>query len=655
VTRALSLALDTENPLVQVRFRQGQPLTVSAQSQPLAYPEAPSLDLNPGDVVIISGGARGVTAQLARALAPYAPRLVLLGRSALGPPEDYERLLEAKGKPAEAARRLLTERSPELKGREMEAETARLLKGLEVTRTLKDLAHLGLEVSYYRADVADAGQITEVVSEVAGRFGRIDGIIHGAGVLKDTFMEFMTPADFARVMGVKLAGAVNLCQAARSHGLRFVAALSSVAAVQGNIGQVNYCAANRAMEAFLAAQSEPVMAKILILPPIEGTGMADDPEVKELLKLKGMGDAYVHVGELAELFCRELFLGPREEQAVMLARALPAIPATRISLSVPAMGDDTLPVPAMVFPAGTLPMLDRVERLDLQEGVVEAVRTFSLERDLWLDDHRPFKFLKHAPVSGIMAIETFLEAAHVLYPELLLLGVRQVDYQDLLACPPGVDRDARIVCRRQRIRAGEVVCQVTLSSPDLSPSGRQLERWSPNFQGQVALGAVRRPLIDLQGFPVQPPELETRPASQAEVLDWYAQRTDLRGRYRVMESLDGTSHGVVRGTTILRASEDFADRQGVRYHYSPYLFEAMMHLVTFYIVMRDPDEPRTMIPRKVTELRFGRPCAPGEAVTLEARLRLQEERGHTWDVQARSSDGEILMQAHGLTMSWFSD
>jgi hypothetical protein len=70
--------------------------------------------------------------------------------------------------------------------------------------------------------------------------------------------------------------------------------------------------------------------------------------------------------------------------------------------------------------------------------------------------------------------------------------------------------------------------------------------------------------------------------------------------------------------------------------------------------MRDPDEPRSMIPRRVAELRFGRPGVPGETLILEGRLRLEEERGNTWDVQARDASGEIVMQALGLTMNWFS-
>ncbi len=47
-------------------------------------------------------------------------------------------------------------------------------------------------------------------------------------------------------------------------------------------------------------------------------------------------------------------------------------------------------------------------------------------------------------------------------------------------------------------------CQVTISSPLISPSGRELDRWTTNFAGQVILGNEQRSLNPLPGFPVSP-------------------------------------------------------------------------------------------------------------------------------------------------------
>ena len=187
-----------------------------------------------------------------------------------------------------------------------------------------------------------------VLGRVVEHYGGIAGIIHGAGIIRDSFMEFMTAADFTQVVEVKLLGAWNLYQAAREHGLRFMVMLSSITAVRGNVGQINYCAGNRAMSALaqvIASRQPSVRAKALMLPPIQGAGMADDPELRELMRLKGMGESYISVGELAELFYRELFLGPAQEHWVMPIRTLPPLKTVRLNLEERPPPRDASPPP----------------------------------------------------------------------------------------------------------------------------------------------------------------------------------------------------------------------------------------------------------------------------------------------------------------------
>jgi NAD(P)-dependent dehydrogenase (short-subunit alcohol dehydrogenase family) len=123
----------------------------------------------------------------------------------------------------------------------------------EIRKTLADLHASGIDAAYHTCDVTDPEAVRTVMAEVASRYGRIDGIIHGAGVLKDGFLSQMSPDDFSMVTDVKLLGAWNLFSNARKAGLRFFIGLSSVAAVQGNPGQTNYAAANRMMAALPGA------------------------------------------------------------------------------------------------------------------------------------------------------------------------------------------------------------------------------------------------------------------------------------------------------------------------------------------------------------------------------------------------------------------
>ena len=304
------------------------------------------------------------------------------------------------------------------------------------------------------------------------------------------------------------------------------------------------------------------------------------------------------------------------------------------SLKTALLNDTTRPSLSGELDGGTVslspedfPMIERISCLDIRREELEAFRSFSLEKDLWIADHRPFKFIKYPLVSAAMVLETFMEAARILYPHLQVRGVRQVRLMDMIQCPPGVPRPSRISCRRAGNGLREVVCEVSLAAQEISPAGRLTDRFTPHYKGQVILDGGGGYLGEgLPDFPVRPDELRTRPMDHKKVLKWYEDRSGLEGRYRVMESLDGAGPGVVRGRTTYRETSDFANLRNARYQYSPYLFEALLQLVAFHIAATDPSERRSMIPMEIGEMRFLRKCRAGEQITLEARMRAAGRR-----------------------------
>ncbi|MEW6264729.1 MAG: SDR family NAD(P)-dependent oxidoreductase [Thermodesulfobacteriota bacterium] len=608
---ALDRALDRRHNVIHLIARNSNYYCPAIQEIPIPAFTPPNLALAPGDVVVISGGGRGITAHLAKALARFKPRMALLGRSASNNPE--------------------------------------------LTATLTDLARLGTDAVYHQCDVADPIQVESALRQVAGTWGRIDGVIHGAGLIRDSFMETMPPEAFSEVMKVKLNGAWNLFQAAEKHGLKFMAALSSIAGVQGNPGQVNYAAANRAMSALLSRLNQEdsrLTVKALTLPPIEGAGMADNQDIKELLKLKGMSEAYLNVAELAEIFCRELFLGPPNDSQVFLLRDLPRSKAVHLDHhdSPPQAGH--LNLAGVSYRPDQTPMIDGVRRIDLIRGEMEAVRFFDLERDLWLSDHKPFKFLRHPLVSGIMAVETFLEAARMLYPYLIPLGLREVHYREILECPPQCRREAKITCRRMSAPGSEVQVEVRLASRDISPTGRPLESWTTNFQGVVELGGLERRLADWKDFPIMDAELDTKPVEIAGLIDRYGLITSLTGRYLVLGGVKGTGPGAVKGWLDYKQGQDIAALDHAVYQYSPYLLEALLHLPNFYLKERE-EGPPTSLPVRIGELRLGGLCRPGERLMVESRRRAHDREGHTWDARAQNEAGQVVMEVEGLYLRFF--
>ena len=633
---ALCDALDRGYPMVQMAHRDGRVFTLEGRIAPLIFRDLSRLDLRPGDVVVMSGGATGIGAHLARSLAPFQPRIVFLGRTSLDPGMNA---VKPRSMPP------------------LSASSAHRDRSLEIARTLADLHAAGIEASYHTCDVADPEAVRAVMGEVIHRYGKIHGIIHGAGVLRDAFLSHMTADDFSMVTDVKLLGAWNLFLAAEKAGLRFFVGLSSVAAIQGNPGQTNYAAANRMMSALITTlrrKNGAIRFKAVMLPPIEGAGMAEDPDMQELMRMKGV--SYIHIRELAGLFCRELFISP-DDDWVLFMRTLPSLTMARLDMTPPSpLGK--LAGSFAAFSPGDFPLIEGIKSLDIQRGHLEAFRSFSREKDLWLADHRPLRFVKHPLVSAAMFLETFMEAARILYPYLQVRGVRGVRLMDMIQCPPGVSRPARISCRRVDTDLLEVVCEISLSTQEISPTGRLTDHLTLHCQGQVILdggdgeGCFGK---GFQDFPVRLDELRTGPMESNNVREWYKECSGLTGRYRVLDSLDGAGPGVVRGRTIYRQTGDFANLPNAQYQYSPYLLEALLQLTGLYCAAVKMPEQRSMIPLEIGEMRFSRKCRLGETIILEARMRTQNEQGFSWDARGLDEQGRAIMQVVDMRMHWVAD
>jgi hypothetical protein len=303
-------------------------------------------------------------------------------------------------------------------------------------------------------------------------------------------------------------------------------------------------------------------------------------------------------------------------------------------------------------------MIEGVASLDIQRGHLAAFRSFSREKDLWLEDHRPLRFVGHPLVSAAMFLETFMEAARILYPYLQVRGVRDVRFMNMIQCPPGVPRPSRISCRLAGTGLREVVCETSLAAQEISPTGRLTDHLTLHCQGQVFLaggdgeGCLGKGFPD---FPVRQDELRTGPMDSKKVLTWYKDRSGLTGRYRVLDFLDGAGPGVVRGRTAYRQTGDFADLPNARYQYSPYLFEALLQLTGLYCVAMKMPEQRSMIPVEIGEMRFSRKCRVGEKIILEARLRSQNEQGFSWDARGLDEQGRTIMQVADMRMHWVAD
>ena len=227
-------------------------LTLKSDSHP-----AGRLNLNPGDVVVISGGARGITAAAAQKLAAHSRhlRLILLGRSpqpAVEPP-----WLASLTDEAVIKRALLAH---EFRGRipspvEIEAAFKARMANREIGRNLVALQATGAEVHYHSVDIRDLAAVRTIIDAVRAQYGEIAAVIHGAGISEDRLIVDKTPEQYRRVFDTKVKGLQNLLLATQTDDLKYLVIFSSVAARFGNQGQVDYAMANEAANKIAQAES----------------------------------------------------------------------------------------------------------------------------------------------------------------------------------------------------------------------------------------------------------------------------------------------------------------------------------------------------------------------------------------------------------------
>ncbi|GAB6068474.1 type I polyketide synthase [Methylothermus subterraneus] len=171
----------------------------------LALAEDGPLPLGPQDVLLISGGGKGIAAECGLALAQESgAKLLLLGRSR--PEKD----------PALAA-------------------------------NLKRFAALGVVFRYHAADVTDAAAVRRALVAGTAELGPVTAILHGAGVNRPCPVRRLDQAALTEAIAPKLAGLAHLLAAVDEQRLRLLIAFSSIIGRIGFHGEAHYALANAAL------------------------------------------------------------------------------------------------------------------------------------------------------------------------------------------------------------------------------------------------------------------------------------------------------------------------------------------------------------------------------------------------------------------------
>jgi NAD(P)-dependent dehydrogenase (short-subunit alcohol dehydrogenase family)/acyl carrier protein len=240
-----------------------------------------------GAVVLVTGGARGVTAEAVLAVARLGRcHVELVGRSAW--PAADEDPVTATSPELTDVRRILIDSGRFSTPAAIEAECGRLFREREMRSTVAALEAVGAQVRYHRADVRDADALTAIVADVIEHHARLDLVVHGAGVLDDRVVRDKTLEGFDRVFATKVDAARTLLDAVPSEAT--VVFFGSVSGVFGNRGQVDYAAANDALDELAETAGRWRSGRVVSIDwgPWAGSGMVS-PELEREYARRGIG------------------------------------------------------------------------------------------------------------------------------------------------------------------------------------------------------------------------------------------------------------------------------------------------------------------------------------------------------------------------------
>lgn len=209
-----------------------------------------NISIKEGGIYIITGGTGGIGLEVCKYLASKNKvKLALINRSILPPREQWDEIIKR-------------------------AENKKICRAIE---TIIEIEENGSQVTCYSEDITNTSNMRRILNTLREKYGRINGIIHGAGIAGDGFIFSKKYETFKKVLLPKVHGTWILNHLTQSDNLDFFIMFSSEASILGLPGQGDYTAANSYMDSFSEYRNKKGYKTLAINWPIwNETGMSVD-------------------------------------------------------------------------------------------------------------------------------------------------------------------------------------------------------------------------------------------------------------------------------------------------------------------------------------------------------------------------------------------
>jgi NAD(P)-dependent dehydrogenase (short-subunit alcohol dehydrogenase family) len=501
VVRALLDETERDPGAVEIGYQGNLRVTVGVQ----VFTGIPSdartpFPMNENAVFAVTGGAGAITVAIVRDLAAASRGTFYLLDARQMPPESERPLLERVIKDREGAKREVFERLKAEKGRATPAQVEEKLFDLErqagILEALRSVEAAGGRAFYRQVDVLDGNAVKAVVENIRQQSGKLDVVLHAAGLERSRSLDRKPVEEFDLVFRVKADGLFNLMAATRELDVKAIVVFSSVAGRFGNAGQADYSAGNDFMCKTVGwwASSRPNSLGIALdWTAWGGIGMATRGSIPEIMKRAGID-----------------MLDPAEglpviRNALIAGYSGEAVVGRRLGILLePFDKDGGLDVDGSLQAKAkdkSLPLPFTQVKHHLHDGLVAEMK-LDPKVEPFLHDHA----IDGIPVlPGVMGTETFAEAAWLLAPTHHVVGLENMRFLAPMKYYRNEPRTAIVRARAVLGEAGRVRVFTTLSSVQ-TIVGREPEE-KLHFSGVVVLEPSPAEARKVQAFDRTEPEI----------------------------------------------------------------------------------------------------------------------------------------------------
>ena len=461
--------------------------------------DIPEPGTRPGDVVLASGGAGGITAACIRRLAEQHPlTFVILDRTSLSKrseelaafgPEQWEaekkRIVERMKREGSAPTPVMVER-----------ELGALKAEADAFRNIRELKALGSEVIFRSVDIRDREAVDRAIKEAGEICRRIDVVIHAAGIDISRALKSKSIEQIENVVSVKVDGMLAILEALKRRDLppRRIVGFGSVAGRFGNLAQIDYSAANDGLAHMLRWADKELDAKASIIDwaPWSQIGMATRGSVQ--LTLEAAGIDFVAPQQGIEFLFQELGRASAPQEMMAAGRMGPFNPD---AFELPGSQEVT----EAVF-AGQQAHIECMIPGEYVRAKVQLDPSHPL-----LNDHR---IDRAAVLPGVGGLEIMRRAAALLNPEAKTANFEQVRFRSPLKIFKKEPFEAEVEVARSRGTADEAaVYDCKIISWFVDNQGRKMGSPRLHHQCRLVTGKVEK---------AKPADFETW-AEQVRIVD----------------------------------------------------------------------------------------------------------------------------------------